>query len=315
MLSTRLKSGGRFLSLALLGGITLSPVAAAPMRAAPVASNTTLTWITFEGSWLCRSWSSGGVLGNARQQRMDGVTEVLLKHAGTDAYTTGDALVHCTLRWHVDAQGRLISDAPSWVPNPTGAWPDTPNDVPDPAYAVQRQYARTPAAKSAPKVVKHLPAPRSASHSSKSSTGGGTPPPPPPSGGYNPWQPVPGHPTYTMHDFAGDPWSQFFGVCTWYAWYRHQSEPLEKLGPATNWPSAAPHYGLRVGTTPVVGASVVFMPGVEGAGSGGHAGHVEAVLGGGWFIISEMNFYWNGGGWGRVDWRYVYVHSGVYFIY
>ena len=36
---------------------------------------------------------------------------------------------------------------------------------------------------------------------------------------------------------------------------------------------------------------------------------------GGWFLISEMNFYWNGGGWGRVDYRFAHSGPGVYFIY
>jgi len=35
----------------------------------------------------------------------------------------------------------------------------------------------------------------------------------------------------------------------------------------------------------------------------------------GWFLISEMNFYWNGGGWGRVDYRYAHSGWGVSFIY
>ncbi|HEX5572296.1 MAG TPA: CHAP domain-containing protein, partial [Ktedonobacterales bacterium] len=94
-----------------------------------------------------------------------------------------------------------------------------------------------------------------------------------------------------------------------------RSEPLASFGSAINWVAAARAHGLSVGYTPAVGATVVFSPGVEGAGGGGHAAHVEAVLGGGWFMISEMNFYWNGGGWGRVDYRYVHVGSGVQFIY
>ena len=47
----------------------------------------------------------------------------------------------------------------------------------------------------------------------------------------------------------------------------------------------------------------------------GHAAVVEQLLSGGWLEISEMNFYWNGGGWGRVDYRYVHVGPGVSFIF
>jgi hypothetical protein len=32
-------------------------------------------------------------------------------------------------------------------------------------------------------------------------------------------------------------------------------------------------------------------------------------------MISEMNFYWNGGGWGKVDYRFVHEGWGVAFIY
>ena len=89
-----------------------------------------------------------------------------------------------------------------------------------------------------------------------------------------------------------------------------------KLGVSHTWPANAPKYGLSVGSQPAVGATVIFQPGVEGAGGTGHAGHVEAVLGGGWFIISEMNFYWNGGGFGKVDSPLRCTStSGVSFIY
>ena len=90
---------------------------------------------------------------------------------------------------------------------------------------------------------------------------------------------------------------------------------LDDAFAATQWIAAARSHGLAVGSSPATGATVVFSPGVEGAGGGGHVGHVEQVLSGGWFIISEMNFYWNGGGWGHVDYRYVHTGSGVAFIY
>jgi surface antigen len=119
-----------------------------------------------------------------------------------------------------------------------------------------------------------------------------------------------------MSDFAGDPNSFEFGVCTWWGWYMRRDEPqLGTLGMAVNWISAARAKGMSVGYAPVAGATVVFQPGVQGAGGSGHVAHVEQLLGGGWFIISEMNFYWNGGGWGRVDYRYVHAGSGVAFIY
>ena len=69
------------------------------------------------------------------------------------------------------------------------------------------------------------------------------------------------------------------------------------------------------GSVPAAGATVVFQPGVQGASGLGHAAHVEAVYGNGWFLVSEMSFFWNGGGWGRVSFRYAHVGWGVTFIY
>ncbi|HEX3269714.1 MAG TPA: CHAP domain-containing protein [Ktedonobacterales bacterium] len=131
---------------------------------------------------------------------------------------------------------------------------------------------------------------------------------------YNPWAAPPGHPSYAIGDFAGDPYSSVYGQCVWYAWYRHRSLPLLKLGVSGQWVANARRLGLRVGYSPWVGATVVFQPNVQGASSSGHVGVVEQILAGGWFLISEMNFYFNGGGFGRVSYRYVHVGSGVAFI-
>lgn len=313
MLSTqaRLLSGGRILSLALLGGITLSPIgASAPAESAHAAPQPETTWLTLNGPWLCRNWAEDSS-GIAASRAPAGAIEASYTSADNTGYSTGDATVHCTRLWHVDSQGRLISGSPAWVPNPTGAWPTSPLDyLPDTNVLKADRPVYTPAPKPHPTNRNVRPSRPPAPNPPPA-----PPPPPAPSGGYNPWAPVPGHPSYGMSDFGGDPWHAYFGVCTWYAWYRHQGEPLLRMGNAAAWPSVAPSFGLRVGTTPVVGATVVFQPGVEGADGGGHAAHVEEVLGGGWFIISEMNFSWNGGGWGRVDWRYVYMAPGVSFIY
>src|SRR5690242_19750668 len=63
---------------------------------------------------------------------------------------------------------------------------------------------------------------------------------------YSSWSPVPGHPSYGMRDFRGDPNSGSFGQCTWYAWYRHRWLPLMRLGNAGSWPANARRFGLRV---------------------------------------------------------------------
>jgi len=306
------KPGGRILSLALLGGITFSPVGSGLGVSSSALAAPAHSWLSLSNPWLCRSWSASDPNATtliAVQNEIAAETT----NQETVALASGGTTTHCTRSWHVDGEGYLISDTPAWVPNPGGNWPD-----PESLSSMQLTHAYA---------IRYLPAPTQAVHKARRiapqaySNSVRTPPPPPPpvtpppSGGYNPWAPVPGHPGYAMSDFAGDPYSSYFGVCTWYAWYRHQNEPLMKMGNAASWAWNASKYGLRTGTTPVVGATAVFQPGVEGAGSGGHAAHVEVVLGGGWFIVSEMNFGLNGGGWGRVDWRYAYVTSGVSFIY
>ena len=92
-------------------------------------------------------------------------------------------------------------------------------------------------------------------------------------------------------------------------------ENLRHMGNAEYWAGSAKARGYRVGSTPAVNATVVFQPGVQGAGGAGHVAHVVKVYPDGWFLVSEMNFYWNGGGWGRVDYRYAHAGSGVSFIY
>ncbi|HET8908458.1 MAG TPA: CHAP domain-containing protein [Ktedonobacterales bacterium] len=159
---------------------------------------------------------------------------------------------------------------------------------------------------------------------------GTTPPktstPPPSTSGISapplrPWPPswaydsVPGYYSFRMTEPASGYYWWAFGQCTWWAQYKRQDENLRHMGNAEYWAAGAAARGYRVGRTPVAGATVVFQPGVEGAGGAGHVAHVVKVYPDGWFLISEMNFYWNGGGWGRVDYRFAYVRSGVSFIY
>lgn len=302
------KPGGRLLSLALLGGMTLSPVGSGVGIPSSAHASPAHTWLSLSGPWLCRTWSTLTPNDAVLVAERNGVTTATVS-LETAAFTSGGTMTHCTRRWHIDAAGHLISDMPAWVPNPNGDWPE-----PEGLSPLRLTYTYAVRHRPVPKPVVRKP--RHTAPPAYQSQGNRLPPPPvAPPGGYNPWAPVPGHPGYGMSDFAGDPYHAYFGFCTWYAWYRHQNEPLMRMGNAAAWAWNAPKFGLRTGTVPVVGATVVFQPGVEGAGSGGHAAHVEVVLGGGWFIVSEMNFVLNGGGWGRVDWRYAYVTSGVTFIY
>jgi len=147
---------------------------------------------------------------------------------------------------------------------------------------------------------------------------------PPPSNGISPapvspWPPtnaymfVPGHYSFAVQPNGYYSWA--FGQCTWWAQWERRDENLTHMGNAMYWASSASARGYRVGTTPVAGATVVFQPGVQGAGGAGHVAHVVAVYPDGWFLVSEMNYYWNGGGWGRVDYRFAHMGWGVQFIY
>ena len=141
-----------------------------------------------------------------------------------------------------------------------------------------------------------------------------SPPPLSPWPPTNPYAAVLGYGAFAMNDVGGY-YSWAFGQCTWWAQYERKDENLMHMGNAQYWASVAASRGYHVSWTPRVGATVVFQPGVQGAGGAGHVAHVVKVYPDGWFLVSEMNFYWNGGGWGRVDYRFAHAGGGVQFIY
>lgn len=148
----------------------------------------------------------------------------------------------------------------------------------------------------------------------QTSSGQYSPPP------FSPWPPsyaftpVPGYHTFTVYGSGGYYWWAF-GQCTWWAQDKRRDENLMHMGNAQFWAAGARARGYQVSSVPRVGSTVVLQPGVQGAGGAGHVAHVEKVYPDGWFLISEMNFYWNGGGWGRVDYRLAHTGWGVQFIY
>ena len=93
----------------------------------------------------------------------------------------------------------------------------------------------------------------------------------------------------------GNGWAGFpYGQCTWYVATRRH---VNWAGNAWVWFAAAA--GIRPeGHVAVQGAIVVF-----GIGWSGHVAYVEHVNPDGSFVVSEMNYYGNGGGWGRIDRR------------
>ncbi len=102
-------------------------------------------------------------------------------------------------------------------------------------------------------------------------------------------------------DYSAD---STFGYCNWW---------VEALHP--NTPDILTNHSYPRSSTQTPGAAVWFDPGVQGASSAGHWAQVVAVNPDGyWMLITEMNFAWRGGGFGRVDYRYVHVGPGVVFI-
>ena len=88
-----------------------------------------------------------------------------------------------------------------------------------------------------------------------------------------------------------------YGQCTWYVASRRN---LSRWGGnARDWWWAAKPFRPE-GRVPVEGAILV-----ENVGWWGHVAYVEHVNVDGSFVISEMNWYGDGGGWGRVDHRLV----------
>jgi surface antigen len=85
-----------------------------------------------------------------------------------------------------------------------------------------------------------------------------------------------------------------YGQCTWYV-AKHRG--VTWGGDAWRWWANA--RGIRPeGHIPIANSIVVFD-----TGWAGHVGIVQHVNADGSYTISEMNYYGNGGGWGRVDQR------------
>jgi surface antigen len=99
-----------------------------------------------------------------------------------------------------------------------------------------------------------------------------------------------------------------YGQCTYYV---ATQRAVDWSGNAINWWRAA--RGKRPeGQVPIQGAIVVFNVGWVG-----HVAYVEHVNLDGTFVISEMNYHADGGGWGRIDYRTILASdpSILGFIY
>jgi LysM repeat protein len=84
------------------------------------------------------------------------------------------------------------------------------------------------------------------------------------------------------------------------------------------WPEALlrdPNAIFRPGhSVPRVGAPVYWAP--QPGDRTGHYGFVESIGPNGWILISEMNMYWRGAGWAKVNYRYIRVdYPGASYRY
>jgi hypothetical protein len=199
---------------------------------------------------------------------------------------------HCTRHWHRNSAGQLISDNPSWVPNSGSVAQTTARPT-----ARGGTHAAPPPVSYAPVTTGRAPEPCSPNVPSTVWTAvnfrasGAVPP-----GCYGG--------VYAINP-ARYVYRPYFGECNWW---------VEVLRP--DEPTAPYDARLPRGHTARVGATVFFAGYAHGASPTGHYGHVEAISPDGtWMMTSEMNFYWRGGGFGRVVYRYVPIDWTETFIY
>lgn len=195
-------------------------------------------------------------------------------------YGWSNGAYHCTQQWFRNSAGQLVSGNPAWVPN------------------TQQTTAATGGAGAAPVATQGF---------TQAANNRGEPCQ---SGIY--WNGVPSSwvvpascygNTYAINP-ANYVYRPYFGMCNWWPEVMNPGVANPVYG---NWPRS---------WSPIVGSTVAFAPGVQGAGGTGHYGRVIAIYPGGyWFLISEMDFYFDGGGWGRVSYRYAHTGPGVSFIY
>lgn len=95
------------------------------------------------------------------------------------------------------------------------------------------------------------------------------------------------------------------GNCTWWAAERRKQigKPIpSNLGNAATWANIAASVGYQVDNVPQVG-DVVWYSNIWANGGYGHVSFVEEVRADGSVLISDMNWYENGGGYSRVSFR------------
>lgn len=90
-----------------------------------------------------------------------------------------------------------------------------------------------------------------------------------------------------------------WGWCNWVAEESH-----------LNFGGYAALYQPKHFGAPRVNAVVWFAPGDQGASSDGHWANLVAIGPNGWGLVEEMNFYFRGGGFTKVDYRFIRLYAG-----
>lgn len=108
-----------------------------------------------------------------------------------------------------------------------------------------------------------------------------------------------------------------YGVCTYWANLRYHELTgvwVSWHGNAYQWAAGARLAGWHVSSTPHVPSIIVLQPGVQGASGAGHVAVVESASGN-TAHTSNMNWYTNGGGYGKVSYYDFTAGPGVSFIW
>jgi surface antigen len=116
---------------------------------------------------------------------------------------------------------------------------------------------------------------------------------------------------------TGSPHPWPYGVCTYWAnlhYHALTGNWVTWTGNAYQWAAGARAAGWNVSSTPHAYSIIVLAPGVQGASGYGHVAVVESVSGN-TAHTSNMNWYANGGGYGRVSYADFTAGSGVTFIW
>lgn len=201
---------------------------------------------------------------------------------GMLCYGWSNGTYHCTSHWHRSGS-QLISDNPSWVPN----------------YGTTGTSGTTASKPTTSPVT-----------TTTSTSGSNTAGQPCHSTAMFPvrisqWTtPVSCYSGIYRVNPANYVYRSGFGWCNWWPEVLHARQPDILWGRE-----------YRHSSVPTPGAVVHFNGGVQGASWDGHWAQVVAVAPDHyWVLITEMNFYWRGGGWQKVSYRYIHVGSGVTFI-